>query len=479
MHTEEQVRMPASLLRHVSALGGLLLVVACGVSRAPDAAPASDPRPNMVFVLLDDARYDDLIDHPFAHLPNLAQLATEGASFQRFYTSAPLCSPSRAVFMTGQYPYRNGIIDNGERAKRSHEIVTFPKLLRDAGYRTGFFGKWHMGHEDDSPRPGFDRWVSFVGQGVYFNPELNVDGKQEQARGYMTDILTTHAVRFIESAPDSQPFLVVMAQKAVHPEIHPNFVRSFPPAPGDDTLYTHAVVPHGPAWRAPINGKPALQRPHDSTDPRSPEGGLPDSVVKNRLRMLSAIDRSLGTLIASLKARGIYDKTVFIVTSDQGFFYGEFGLAQERRLAYEPSIHIPLIVRYPRLVKAGAAPRTLSSNVDLAPTLLELGQAPIPTDMHGRSLLPALADNAAAIRQDLLIEYYSDTEFPRLKGMGYKAVRTDRYKFVRYEELQGMDELYDLQNDPHELDNLLPNRAPAGVVNDLQARLDRLLTRKP
>jgi arylsulfatase A-like enzyme len=170
---------------------------------------------------------------------------------------------------------------------------------------------------------------------------------------------------------------------------------------------------------------------------------------------------------------------VFIVTSDQGFFYGEFGLAQERRLAYEPSIHIPLIVRYPRLVKAGTTPRALSSNVDLAPTLLELGRTPIPNDMHGRSLLPALADNEAAIRQDLLIEYYSDTEFPRIKGMGYKAVRTERYKFVRYEELQGMNELYDLQNDPHELDNLLPNRAPAGVVDDLQSRLDRLLTRKP
>lgn len=456
----------------VSALGTMWLA---GCADAPSRSVArSDPRPNIVFVLLDDARYDDLIDHPFAELPNLTQLAAEGASFQHFYTAAPLCSPSRAVFLTGQYPYRNGITDNGERAERSHQIVTFPRLLQEAGYHTGFFGKWHMGHDDDSPRPGFDRWVSFVGQGTYFDPDLNIDGVPASATGYMTEILTNEAVSFIEAAPDSQPFLVVMAQKAVHPETHPNYVRTFPPAPGDEQLYAGDSVPHGPSWRAPITGKPALQRPHDSSDPRSPAGGLPDSVVKDRLRMLSAIDRSLGVLIETLKARGVYDQTVFVVTSDQGFFYGEFGLAQERRLAYEPSIHIPLIVRHPALVKAGARPRALASNVDIAPTLLAIGGAAIPGSMDGRSLLPAFAADTATIRQDFLIEYYSDTEFPRLQGMGYDAVRTDRYKFIRYRELQGMDELYDLHRDPHELDNLLPDRVPAGVLSDMTARLNAL-----
>ncbi len=451
-----------------------------GCSDAPSRrAEHVDPRPNIVFVLLDDVRYDDLIDHPFAALPNLTQIAAEGASFQQFYTAAPLCSPSRAVFMTGQYPFRNGIIDNGERAERSHQIVTFPKLLHDAGYHTGFFGKWHMGHEDDSPRPGFDRWVSFVGQGVYFDPDLNIDGVPASAQGYMTEILTNEAVSFINAAPDSQPFLVFMAQKAVHPETHPDYVRTFPPAPGDEQLYALDTVPHGPSWRAPTTGKPALQRPHNASDPRSPAGGLPDSVVKNRLRMLSAIDRSLGVLIDALKARGVYEQTVFVVTSDQGFFYGEFGLAQERRLAYEPSIHIPLIVRYPTLVQAGTRPRALSSNVDIAPTLLALGGAPIPSTMDGRSLLPALATDTATIRHDFLIEYYSDTEFPRLQGMGYDAVRTDRYKFIRYRELQGMDELYDVQRDPHELDNLLPDRVPAGVLSDMTARLNALTVDQP
>ena len=451
-------------------------------SCAPESAHQRDQgpaTPNIVFVLLDDVRYDDLVDHPFVELPNIARLAREGASFQRFFTSAPLCSPSRAVFMTGQYAHRNGVIDNGERAELSHRLVTFPRLLHDAGYRTGFFGKWHMGHEDDSPRPGFDRWVSFVGQGVYFNPRLNIDGSSAIGEGYMTDILTDHAAAFIESSPQDSPFLAFIAHKAVHPEIFPDFVRTFPPAPGDETLYESSELPRSPSWRAPLVGKPALARPVDYGDPRSPEGGLQDEVVLNRLRMLSAVDRGIGVLIEVLAQKGVLDETVFVVTSDQGFFYGEFGLAQERRLAYEPSTHIPLIIRYPRSVPPGSTRQHLASNVDVAPTMLEFALLPPPTGMDGQSLMPVLVDSTAEGRDEVLIEYFSDTVFPRIQNMGYKSIRTDQYKYIRYEELQGMDELYDLGADPYELDNLYPNRVPTGVLEDLTARLEEHLQPAP
>ena len=468
--------MQVTLRTPVCLIALLALLSGCGRTPQPASASSSAPRkPNIVFVLLDDVRYDDLVDHPFAELPNLRRVMREGASFTRFFTAAPLCSPSRAVFMTGQYPFRNGVIDNGERAELSHRLVTFPKLLHDAGYRTGFFGKWHMGHEDDTPRPGFDRWVSFVGQGVYFDPQLNIDGAVTTTRGYMTDILTAHAVSFIRDAPADRPFLAFIAQKAVHPEIHPKQVRSFPAAPGDSGAYVRDSIHHGPAWRASLDGKPALQRPADTSDPRSPPGGLPDAYVRDRLRMLLAVDRSLGALLAALEAKGVLDETVVVVTSDQGFFYGEFGLAQERRLAYEPSTHIPLIVRYPGLVRAGSRPDALASNVDIAPTMLALGGAPAPASMDGRSLMSALRNDPAMIRDELLIEYYSDREFARLTGMGYKAIRTARHKYIRYTEQVGMDELYDLQADPHELTNLLPDRAPAGLRDSLAGRLDRLL----
>lgn len=466
--------------RSLSSLAGTTLLPVLTLLLATtgcNSAPAEPARPNVVFVLLDDVRYDDLIGHPFVELPHLTRLLNEGASFERFYTSAPLCSPSRAVFLTGLYPHRNGILDNAERAAQSHEIVTFPRLMRDAGYRTGFFGKWHMGHEDDTPRPGFDRWVSFVGQGVYFDPTLNVDGSVVQGRGYMTDLLTDEAIAFINGAPKDQPFLAFIAQKASHPEVHPNQVRTFPPAPGDEHLYGEHAVPHAPNWRAPLTGKPALARRITHRDPRSPEGGLPDSVVLQRLRMLASVDRNLGRLMETLEAKGVLDETIIVMTSDQGFFYGEFGLAQERRLAYEPSIRIPLVIRYPQRVAAGSRPAGLAGNVDIAPTMLELASVPIPDALDGRSLLPQLAGGASA-RDELLIEYYTDTEFPRLSQMGYKAIRTARYKYIRYEELNGMDELYDLEADPWELDNLLPRRAPAGVVADLSSRLDRAIIRQ-
>lgn len=451
-----------------------ILLAICVALGSPSFA-AEPRRPNIVFILLDDVRYDDLIDHPFVQLPNLARVVKEGASFQRFFTSAPLCSPSRAAFLTGQYPHRNGIIDNGERAEQSHQIVTFPKLLHDAGYRTGFFGKWHMAHDDDTPRPGFDKWVSFLGQGVYFDPMLNVDGVEVHATGYMTDILTEHAVSFIEASPADKPFLAFIAQKASHPEIYANQVRTFPPAPGDERLYEGAALPRLPSWHASVHDKPALSRPVDYSDPRSPKGGLPDSIIRDRLRMLSAVDRSIGKLLDSLTAKGVLDQTIFVITSDQGFFYGEFGLAQERRLAYEPSIRIPFVMRYPKLAKPGSRPNALVSNVDVAPTLLELAGASIPTNMDGRSLVSTFNKRSRPVRKDLLIEYYSDREFPRIQNMGYKAIRTDRYKYIRYEELKGMDELYDLRSDPFEQSNLLPDRATKWVLDDLRTRLDLLI----
>jgi arylsulfatase A-like enzyme len=432
-------------------------------------------RPNIVFLLLDDVRYDDLVDHPFVRLPNIERLAEEGATFTRFFTSAPLCSPSRAVFLTGQYPFRNGIIDNGERAEQSHRIVTFPRLLRDTGYRTGFFGKWHMGHEDDTARPGFDRWVSFVGQGAYFDPTLNIDGRTVKSSGYVTDILTDQAIAFIESSPKDQPFLAFVAHKASHPEVHPNRVRTFPSPARDAELYAEEALPRAPNWRAPLTGKPALERPHEHGDPRSPAGGLPDDIVKGRLRMLSAVDRGVGRLRETLQKRGALDNTIIVVTSDQGFFYGEFGLAQERRLAYEPSIRIPLIVRYPGLAAAGSRPNVLVSNVDIAPTMLELAGTAVPTDMDGKSIVSAVRNGASAPRDGFLIEYYSDGEFPRVQGLGYQAIRTDRHKFIRYRQLKGADELYDLQADPHELNNLALDADSGPLLQELNTRLDELL----
>lgn len=461
---------PLTLLVVLAAMAGLS---ACG---GEERSPA-DTRPNIVFILLDDVRADDLYDHPFVDLPNIERLAAEGARFDSYFTVAPLCSPSRAVFLTGQYAHNNGILDNGERAAESHAIRTFPALLNEAGYQSGFVGKWHMGHEDDSPRPGFDRWVSFVGQGVYFDPDMNLDGVPAKESGYMTDILTRYATDFIRGTDRERPFVVFVAHKAVHPEVLPGRVRSFPPAPGDESLYEGRALPRSASWRRPLDGKEALARTTDYDDPRSPPGGTPDDVILGRLRMLSAVDRGVGEIMRALDEIGEAGNTVVVLTSDQGFFYGEFGLAQERRLAYEPSIRIPLIVRYPPLAPPGSIVTAMATNLDMAPTLLELGNVLPPPDTDGLSLVPLMGGSLVGDwRDSFAIEYHTDEVFPRIANMGYRALRTERYKYIRYEELAGMDELYDLIEDPHELTNIRAG-ADADLVAALDDQLDRHLGR--
>ncbi len=463
--------------------GGLLKILialvtttgswACG-GRAPSP---TDTRPNVVFILLDDVRADDIYDHPFVELPNIERLAAEGARFDNYFTVAPLCSPSRAVFLTGQYPHENGILDNRERAAESHAIRTFPALLNAAGYQSGFVGKWHMGHEDDSPRPGFDRWVSFVGQGVYFDPDMNLDGVPAKESGYMTDILTRYATDFIRGTERERPFVLFVAHKAVHPEVLPGRVRSFPPAPGDESLYEGRALPRSASWQQPLAGKRALARTTEYDDPRSPPGGTPDDVILGRLRMLSAVDRGVGQILGALEEIGEADNTVIVLTSDQGFFYGEFGLAQERRLAYEPSIRIPLVIRYPPLAPPGSVVTSLATNLDMAPTLLELGNLVPPADMDGLSMVPLVGGSPVGDwRGSFAIEYYTDEVFPRVANMGYRALRTERHKYIRYEELDGMDELYDLTEDPHELTNIMADADPA-LIAALDDQLDRHLGR--
>jgi len=192
--------------------------------------------------------------------------------------------------------------------------------------------------------------------------------------------------------------------------------------------------------------------------------------------MLSAVDRGLGEILGALEDQGQLDNTVVIVTSDQGFFYGEFGLAQERRLAYEPTIRIPLLVRYPPLISGGQELSTMAANVDVAPTVLDLAGLTPPDDMDGVSIKSVFGGRDFQPRSSFLIEYYTDEVFERIQDMGYRAIRTDRYKYIRYTDLEGMDELYDLVADPYELRNIYDETDPETRV-ELGRQLDGLLVR--
>ena len=191
--------------------------------------------------------------------------------------------------------------------------------------------------------------------------------------------------------------------------------------------------------------------------------------------MLAAADEGLGQILGTLEAQRALDNTLIVFTSDEGYFYGEHGLSVERRLAYEESARIPLLMRWPKFIEAGSTIDEFALSIDLAPTLLEIGGAPAASDMHGQSLAPLLRGETVPWRKSFLIEYFSDLVFPRISKMGYQSVRTEQWKYIRYVDLDEMDELYDLHADPFEMKNVIGQADALPALKEMDAELDRLL----
>ncbi|QDT41631.1 Choline-sulfatase [Gimesia alba] len=441
-------------------------------------------QPNIVVVLVDDLRWDELgcMGHPFVRTPHIDRIAREGARFRNAFCSTPLCSPVRACLLTGLYTHNHGIFDNINRSKHSHTLKTFPQSLQKAGYETGYVGKWHMGN-DDTARPGFDYWVSMKGQGTSFDPVLNINGERIPQQGHTTDVLNRKVNEFVKQKRD-KPFCLYIAHKALHPELtqrddgsitDPSAAK-FMPAKRHENLYTNDAIPRRLNVVDSLEGKRALKRTVPGLPPLSQQTGTSDEVIRDRLRMLAGIDEGVGQLCDLLEQQNQLDNTVFVFTSDHGYWYGEHGLSVERRLPYEEGIRVPLLVRYPPLVKAGTLIDQFAVSVDLAPTILDLAQVKADHKFDGVSLVPLLkGEQPANWRQSFLVEYNSDTVFPRLVKMGYKAVRTPRWKYIQFNELEGMDELYDVQNDPYEFKNRIDDPAMQDTIKTLQAELQRLM----
>jgi N-acetylglucosamine-6-sulfatase len=278
--------------------------------------------------------------------------------------------------------------------------------------------------------------------------------------------------------------MLFLAHKALHPNIQQlndgstatlgGQPEGFVPAPRHAGRYATAVVPRrANALKAPVR-KPALSRRIPGLPRLSPATGTSETDVRARLEMLLGVDESLGRLIATLTEIGELDNTVIVFTSDHGYFYGEHGLDQERRLAYEETARIPLIIRYPARARAGTTPSQMVQSIDFASTLLALAGVSDTVPRQGMSLVPVLTDSAPAWRTSVFLEYYTDRVFPRTLTMGYDAVRTERYKYIVYRELPGMEELYDLETDPFEMDNLMGTARGATVLPGVRAELERL-----
>ena len=433
---------------------------------AASALAQAPKRPNTLFILIDDLRYDALgcLGHPWLKTPHIDRLAKEGVIFRNAFVTTPLCSPSRASFMSGRWVNSHGIKSNGDNAALSHQLVSFSALQQKAGYETAYIGKLHMGN-DDSPRPGFDHWVSFKGQGVYQNPTFNINGKPEPQEGFMTDLLNQQALTYLKQ-PRTKPFSLYLAHKAVH--------GPFTPPERHRDLYSDATITRHPNAQDDLTGKPVLQREiavDGKKNPGQARGGPSNQTIRNQLRLIQAVDEGVGEILKLLEETKQLDRTLIIFTSDNGYFHGDHGLG-DKRAAYEESIRIPFLARYPAWFKAGTSNDAVILNVDIAPTMMEIAGVKPPVEVRGKSLVPLFRGKATAVRPDFYCEYYEEAGFPRIPT--WHAVRTDRYKYIEYPVNADWSELYDLKADPFELKNLVADPVLAKEKKKLQLRLAQL-----
>ena len=442
-------------------------------------ATAAHAQPkNVVLIVSDDHRYDFMGFHPdapdFLQTPNLDRMAAEGAHVANAFVTTSLCSPSRASILTGRYAHNHGIVDNTSPIPPGTRF--FPQDLQAAGVATAFIGKWHMGEADDEPQPGFDRWVSFRGQGAYFDPLLNIDGEQKKIEGYTTDILTDYALDWLKQQSDSQPFFLELSHKAVHAE--------FEPAPRHAGTYADITIPY-PATM-PLTESNYAGKPHWVRAQRGSWHGVDfmfhgdlgpglrgfDNFYRRYTETLLALDESVGRVLDYLEESGLAENTLVLYLGDNGFLLGEHGLIDKRN-AYEESIRIPMLAWAPGYIAPGSRVEGLVRNIDIAPTFLELMNAPSSIPIDGESFLGLLTGEAAGGGRDFVYEYYWEYAFPHTPTTF--ALRGDKYKFIYYHGVWDTEELYDLETDPKERVNLIAVPGLRSVVNDMRKQLfDRL-----
>ena len=445
---------------------------------------AKDRPRDIIFILADDHRHDAMgfLGHPWLETPGFDRLAKGGAHFPKAMVTTSLCSPSRASILTGLYAHNHRVVDNYNPV--SPTLVFFPQLLQEAGYTTAFIGKWHMG-ETDEPQRGFDHWAVFKGQGTYWPdgrgtsrvvPQtaydgFNINGERKPQAGYITDELTDMSLEWLEKQGSDKPLFLYLSHKAVHSDFvpHERHLGRYADKPFPEPT-TFANTPEN--WA----GKPRLV-----LDQRNSRHGAdfgynlqdfdPAFYYRRYMEALLAVDENVTRLLDWLEMKGRLEDTVVVYMGDNGFQFGEQGLI-DKRTAYEASIRVPLLMHCPDLIEAGTTVTRTVANIDIAPTLLEIAGA-LPADaserFDGRSFLGLLDGKTDGWLEEILYEYYWEQNYPQTPTM--HALVGDKWKYVRYHGLWDVNELYDLENDPHEQRNLILDPAQRERIAEMNERL--------
>ena len=477
-------------------------------------------RPNIIFMMTDDHTTQAMSCYggQLIQTPNMDRLAAEGIRMDRCFAVNALSGPSRACILTGKFSHVNGFTDNASTFDGDQQ--TFPKLLQQAGYETAIIGKWHL----ISQPQGFDYWCILSGQheqGDYYNPDFIENGQPLREEGYVTDVVTDKAIAYLENRDKSKPFCLMYHQKAPH--------RNWMPAPRHLGMFNHTVFPEPATLFDNYEGRGTAARTQDMSiahtltedwdlklltrnelladttnrlsqvyrrmpqdvqakwdsvyAPRIAEyrsGKLKgkeliswkyQQYMRDYLATVVAVDENIGRLLDYLEQTGELDNTIIVYTSDQGFFLGEHGWF-DKRFMYEECQRMPLIVRYPKAIPAGSVSSAIAMNVDFAPTFLDFAGVEIPADMQGRSLRPVLTNGGAEPADWRKAAYYHYYEYPAEHSVKrHYGIRTKDFKLIHFYNDVDEWEMYDLANDPHELNNVYGRPEYA----DRQAELMELL----
>ena len=446
-----------------------LLSVLCLMTLSYAKSNPHTEKPNIIFILTDDQRWDALghSGNKIIETPNIDQLATDGVYFSNAFVTTPICAASRASIVTGLYERTHQFTFNTPPLSNKFIDISYFHQLKEHGYHTGFLGKFGMSFEDQMDTALFDHYDPYMARFYY---RLTGEGWSEHK--YLTYQTGEKAINFIENAPDDQPFCLSISFNAPHAEDQSPDQYIYPEDLKD--LYEDITIPDPPLIenkyfdKQPDYVKESLGYIRWLWRFDSPEKY--QEMVKAYYRMITAIDKVLGEIREALTENGLEDNTIIIFTSDNGYFLGERGLAG-KWLMYENSIRVPLIIFDPREESEYQENDQLVLNIDIAPTIMEYAGIKVPANVQGHSLLPAMKDPSFKIRDQFLCEHLYELKFiPKSEG-----IRTEKWKYFRYIDDPNHEELYDLLNDPLEMNNLINDNGSNSELEFLRRECDVMI----
>ena len=455
-------------------------------------------RPNIVFIMSDDhaAHAMSCYGSRVNQTPNLDRIADGGMRFDNCFCTNSICTPSRAVILSGTYNHINGVTTL--TTKMDNTLLTFPKLLQEGGYQTAIFGKWHLGIGPEHCPTGFDDWTVLPGQGRYHNPEFIFKGPNGGARrtvqGYVTDLITDFSLNWLKQRDADKPFCLMYHHKAPHRPWYPDekhahlYLNEEMPEP--DTLYddysNRAAAAEAAKMRVGVHMHDRdlkCEPPAEDMSEHDLRKWAYQRYIKDYCRVVASIDTNVGRVLDYLDAEGLTENTLVIYTSDQGFFLGDHGW-YDKRFMYEESLRMPFILRYPKEVKPGSANADMILNLDFAPLFLDLAGVPVSDTFQGRSFRPLLQGSTPPDWRESM--YYRYWMHRGHNVYAHYGLRTMRHKLIYYyadpldapgaegEAEEPEWELFDLETDPCEMNNVYDDPTNAKLVEELKTELHRL-----